>query len=274
LIAPIEFESAYPYQQQDVARDRHFNAGLPFYDPYTMFGHLAALTRTIKFGIGVSIVPLRDPYHLARSIVTIDHLAPGRFLLGIGTGWLREEFDIVGIPFRGRGARLDEMLDVMERLWRDEVAAYEGDVFSLPPARFEPKPVSSRPPYVFGGHSDVALRRAAARGDAWLGVDLTPSELQVVVARLRHLRRERGIGSDLEISILLGLADGDPEGTGILERLSSEVIEQYATAGADRLVIRPWRKGSQAVANLRLAADSLGLVPGAGSARRNSAPDG
>ncbi|ADP80911.1 TIGR03619 family F420-dependent LLM class oxidoreductase [Pseudofrankia inefficax] len=262
LVAPVDIASDYPYQQPWATRETHFHAGIPLFDPYAVFGHLAALTKTIRFGIGVSVVPLHDPFRLARSIVTLDHIAPARFMLGVGTGWIREEFAIVGREFQARGARLDEMLDVMERLWRDDVASYEGAVFRLPPARFEPKPVSV-PQLVFGGHSTVALRRAAARGTGWLGVDLAPEALGPVVERLRTLRREQGIPSDLEISVLVGLAEPNsgPDGTGVLDRLTGELVERYAEAGADRLVIRPWTRGSFAVRNLLRAAEVLALRP-------------
>jgi probable F420-dependent oxidoreductase len=262
LIAPVSYESSYPHGKAGVPKEEQFHPGIPFFDPYIVFGHLAALTETIKFGIGVSVLPLHDPYHLARSIMTLDQLAPERFLLGIGTGWLREEFDIVGKPFRGRGARLDETLDVMERLWRDDVASYDGAVFRLPASRFEPKPHAPKPPYVFGGHSDVALRRTAARGEGWIGVEVTPEELSDLVGRLRSFRRAEGSSSDVEVTVLLWQTESglDVEDVGALERLSPELIERYAEAGADRLVIRPWRKGRNAVANTRRAATTLGLV--------------
>ena len=260
LIAPVEYESSYPHQKPGVPPDQQFHPGIPFFDPYVVFGHLSAITSTIKFGIGVSVLPLHDPYHLARSILTLDQLAPERFLLGIGTGWLREEFEIVGPDFRGRGVRLEETLDIMERLWGDDVASYEGKIFHLPPSKFEPKPNAPKPPYIFGGHSPVALRRTAARGDGWIGVELTPTELHEIVAQLRSLRSERG-GAELEISVLLWQTetDLDVDDTGVLERLSSDLIRDYAEAGADRLIIRPWKKGRHAVENIKRAGAMLPL---------------
>ena len=150
----------------------------------------------------------------------------------------------------------------MERLWRDDVASYDGAIFRLPPSQFEPKPHAPNPPYVFGGHSDVALRRTAARGEGWIGVEVTPEELSDLVGRLRVFRRAEGTSSDVEITVLLWQTESglDVEDVGALERLSPELIERYAEAGADRLVIRPWRKGRNAVDNIRRAATTLGLV--------------
>lgn len=261
VVAPVEFRSLYPHPDTAPEGVPPFHAGIPFYDPYAAFGYLAAFTETISFVNGVSILPLHDPFHLARSITTIDHIAPGRFSLGIGTGWLREEYEILGRDFDRRGVRLDETLDVMERLWSDDIATFEGECFQLPPSRFEPKLRSGKPKYVFGGHSGRALRRTARRGDGWFGVELSPPSVAATVDRLRQLRAEHGVAGELEISVLLGLPESrlDSDGSALVKRLPPAVVDDYAAAGVDRVVVRPWRKGRDALRNLQHVAQALGV---------------
>jgi probable F420-dependent oxidoreductase len=202
----------------------------------------------VKHVLSVSIVPLHDPYHLARSVMTIDHFSNGRFVFGIGTGWLREEFDIVGAPWDRRGARTEEMLELMKRLWTEPTIEHHGEFYDLPPSGMEPKPiVQPHPPYVFGGSSTVALRRAARLGDGWFGVGLDVDEAATVVARLRELRADAGRPDPLEISINWPWP------------LTDELVDALSAAGVDRLVVRPWERGRDAVDRLVALAHQLSI---------------
>ena len=249
IISPLDMSSRYPYADHDEQAPA-YHSHLPFYDPYAALSYLAARTTTLRLGLSLSIVPLHDPYHLARSVATLDLFSEGRFLFGVGAGWLKEEFEIVGRPWDRRGARLEESLAVMERLWNDTEPAFDGQFFSLPPSAMEPKPLTRpHPPYFFGGISPVALDRAARLGDGWIGVGLELDAIAPVVADLRRRREEVGRGSDpIEVSMILGTM-----------RPTRDDIARLADAGVDQVVLRPWIKGREAVPNLRALAADLGI---------------
>ncbi|MBM3347023.1 MAG: LLM class flavin-dependent oxidoreductase, partial [Betaproteobacteria bacterium] len=114
LVAPLKFEANYPYRSTGRPS---FLPDTPFADPWVMLGHLAAMTRRIKLGVGVFVLPLRNPFVAAKAAGTAQALSNGRILMGVGIGWMREEFDTVGEKFERRGARTDEMLAVMKKLW-------------------------------------------------------------------------------------------------------------------------------------------------------------
>jgi probable F420-dependent oxidoreductase len=241
-------ESAYPYAPSDQGAPA-YHAGLPFYDPYAALAFIAARTVRIKLCVSLSIVPLHDPYHLARSVMTLDLLSDGRFLFGIGAGWLEEEFDILGVSFGDRGPRLDEALDLLEVLWTKREPEFHGRFFELPRSMMEPKPRSQpHPPYVFGGTTKRALRRTAERGDGWYGVGVDVAATSIHVEHIRSLRRE-GMPP---VEITVGVAP-DVE-------LDEQLVAGYAEAGVDRLVIRPWRKGRDAVPALQGVATRFGLL--------------
>ena len=253
IISPLSMASSYPYAEASPGTPA-YHSRLPFYDPYAALSFLAARTERIRLGLSLSIVPLHDPYHLARSVATIDLFSQGRFLFGVGTGWLKEEFDIVGQPWQRRGARLEESLALMVRLWNDPEPSFDGEFFTLPPSGMEPKPQTRpHPPFFFGGITPVALQRAARLGDGWIGVGLQTHEVAPVVDRLREARHDCDRGHQpLEISLITATTP-----------TAADVAELEA-AGVHQVVVRPWTKGRDAVHNLRELADALKV---AGSAR-------
>ena len=249
VVTPVQSESEFPYAgENDNDSHDNFHAGLPFYDPYAVLSHLAALTRTIRLAVSISIVPLHDPFHLARSATTLDLFSGGRFIFGMGGGWLKEEFDILGRDWTTRGKRFDETLDVLVRLFNDEVTEYRGETLQVPPVGMVPKPATRpHPPFVFGGHAKAALRRAAQRGNGWLASELSPAECAQAVATLKELRADAGreqLPFEVSCHVL-----GEPD---------RALVEAYAAAGVDRLVVRPWIKGRDAVAKLGELAQRLG----------------
>jgi probable F420-dependent oxidoreductase len=249
IISPVSMGSSYPYAASTPEAPA-YHSHLPFYDPYAALSFLAARTERIRLGLSLSIVPLHDPYHLARSVATIDLFSEGRFLFGVGTGWLKEEFDILERPWDRRGARLEEALDLMVHLWNDAEPSYEGEFFSLPPSAMEPKPLTlPHPPFVFGGITPVALRRAARLGDGWIGVGLSTDEVGPIVEELHSLREGYGRGNDpFEVALIVGKVP-TVDDTAALE-----------TAGVDQVVVRPWVKGRDAIANLRAFSEDVGLA--------------
>ncbi len=248
VVTPMQSDSTFPYAGGDDDSHDAFHGTLPFYDPYAVLNYLAALTRTIRLAVSISIVPLHDPFHLARSATTLDLFSKGRFIFGMGGGWLKEEFEILGRDWETRGTRFNETLEVMTSLFTREVTEYSGKTLTVPPVGMVPKPQSQpHPPFVFGGHAKAALRRAARWGNGWLASELSPEEMLASVKTLEALRTEAGRGDEpFEISCHVM---GEPD---------AEMVQQYADAGVDRLVVRPWLKGREAVDNITRLAERLG----------------
>lgn len=217
--------SAYPYSPDGQLPGRADNGML---EPFAALSFLAAATETIRLGTGICLVPQRNPVYTAKSVATVDWLSGGRIDFGVGVGWLKEEFDALGVPFERRGARAREYLEVMRRLWCDEVSAYSGEFYELPACRHDPKPIQSpHPPIYFGGESDAALRRVADLGAGWHGFALTPVDARARIARLAELLRERGRGlGDIDVTVC---AYNHP--------VDRAALEAYAEAGVDQLTL-------------------------------------
>jgi len=170
-----------------------FEADAPMPDIFMVFAFLAAVTSRISFGSAVYILPVRHPIVSARGIGTLDVLSGGRTYFGVGAGWLPDEFEIAGEDFGTRGRRMDECVRIIRELWEKEEPAYEGEFYSFPAARFEPKPVQKPgPPILVGGDSEPALNRAAKLGDGWCGRTNTPAKLRERAEGLTALRRRYG----------------------------------------------------------------------------------
>jgi probable F420-dependent oxidoreductase len=140
----------------------------PFYDPFLTLAHLAAATSKIELGTSVTVLPYRHPLLTARMSANLDQLSHGRFILGVGVGWSRPEFEALGLDFTSRGAMTDEYLSVIRQAWTTDVFAFEGQFVTFATVHTGPKPVREpHPPVWVGGNSSAALRRAVAFGTAW-----------------------------------------------------------------------------------------------------------
>lgn len=186
IITPWEINTPYPY-----SADQRFIVppDIPFLEPLTCLAFLAGGTQTVSLGMSVLVMPYRHPLHWAKIATTIDHLSKGRLILGVGVGWMVEEFDALGAPFKERGAVADEQLEVVDRLWRDDRPSFTGRYYRFQEVGFAPKPLQNpRIPLWIGGEGERAQRRAARYGDAWFPyfVRITPREL---AARFDHVRR-------------------------------------------------------------------------------------
>jgi len=187
LVAPLEFDASYPYRESGRPS---FVPETPFADPFVMLGHLAAATQRIRLGVGVFVLPLRNVFAVAKAAATVQRLSGGRLLLGVGAGWCREEFDAVGARFDLRGARGEEMLEVMAKLWSGEPAEHAGRWYTFPPLQMSP--AAPPPPVLFGGTTQPALTRAARLGDGWY---CPPASLEQALAyrgAIDRLRIELG----------------------------------------------------------------------------------
>ncbi len=220
-----DYASQYPY-----ADDGRIPVGgeRGLLEPFTTLGYLAACTERIRLGTGICLVPQRNPVYTAKEVANVDWLSNGRLDLGIGVGWLAEEFRAVDVPFERRGDRCRSYLEVMRRLWCDEVSEFKDEFYELPACRAYPKPVQTpHPPFHFGGESDAALRRVADLGQGWYGFNLDPEALAERVGKLEELLAHRGRSlSEIQISVAPYLKPAD-----------ADWLRRYQAAGADRVIL-------------------------------------
>lgn len=244
LIWPAEFNPRYPYAP--LGRPVSIRPDVPTMDCWVLLATIAAATATIRLGTDVYILPLRDPFVTARSAMTLDVLSGGRFTFGVGAGWLKEEFDVVGVDYSTRGRRTDECLRVLELLWTQDMPEFAGEFFQFPPVKFEPKPTQrAGPPILIGGQSPAALRRAAERADGWLGIGLKGPELEITIQRLRSLRREsRRAQEPLDITMLTNALPTAAE------------VDQFRQTGVTRLIVAPFERTKDAELGLERFAES------------------
>jgi probable F420-dependent oxidoreductase len=164
VLLPDSYESTYPYAASGrLPGDR--TAPMP--DPLIWMAFAAAVTTRLRLQTGVIILPLRDPCVLAKQVATLDFMAGGRIDLGIGVGWLREEFDALGVPFNKRGRMADEYIGAMRALWRDDGAGFAGEFVKFQGMNCNPKPPARAVPIIIGGHSEAAAKRAGRLGDGF-----------------------------------------------------------------------------------------------------------
>lgn len=212
---------------------------LPVFDALVYLAFLAARTERIRLGTQVYNVGLRHPFVTARSVATLDVVSGGRVDLGIGASWLRAEWEAVGLDFDTRGVRVDEAIEVCQRLWSEEVVEHHGEFFEFAPVMFEPKPVQRPWPRLhIGGDGPAAIRRAATVGDGWVPMNHSLEEIPPSIARLAELRAGAGRPGRTEVTLGADIsAAGD--------------VDRYAEAGVDRVFVRPWRRTSDALEGIR-----------------------
>ena len=215
-----EYASSYPY-----ADDGRIPAppGTGLLEPFGTLSFLAAHTSTVRLGTAMVLLPQRNPVYTAKEVATLDWLSGGRVDLGIGVGWLEEEFRAVNVPWPQRGRRTDEYLEVLATLWTDDTSQFEGEFYSLPPCQMHPKPVQAPLPIHVGGESDAALRRAARAAHGWHTFNRTPEDLAAPLARLEELLTAEGrTRADLTVTVC-----------PYFRPLDADVAGRYADAGAD-----------------------------------------
>lgn len=167
IVYPEGYESTYPY---DESGKMPANGQNPIPDPLIWLGFVAAHTTTLRLATGISLLPERSPITYAKEVATLDAISGGRVELGVGIGWLREEFEALGIPWERRGARTEEYLAVMRELWADDAVSFEGEFVSFEAISCNPKPANGSVPIHIGGHSRAAAERAGRVGNGfWPG---------------------------------------------------------------------------------------------------------
>ena len=228
--------------------------------PFTSLAYLAAVTSRIRLGTATIVMPQRNPVYTALEAANVDWLSSGRLALGIGVGWCREEFQVLAAPFENRGARSGSYVEVMKRIWCDDVSRHKDEFYDLPPCRAYPKPVQKpHPPVIIAGHVPATFKRIAAQGDGWWSIDHTPEQM---APELRQIEAELAIRnrklSDLSIVaspyphkadlkmvraykelgvtelVLMAYPDNPDDLEGVLEQLASQYMDR-AQPGTARL---------------------------------------
>jgi probable F420-dependent oxidoreductase len=243
-------DSPYPYSDDGRIA---IPSDADWLDPLLALAFATAASTTIRLATGILLLAQHNPLVVAKQAATLDVLSGGRFVLGVGVGWSREEFAALGIPFRGRSDRVAEYVEVMRTLWREDAASFDGETVHFDQVRSYPKPVrDGQVPVYLGGNSDRALARVAAYGDGWYGFNLTRTD---VADRLGVLAEQcRRAGRDpAAVEVVVSLRDGAPSDVG-----------ELADQGVCELVVVESPPGDPGAVPVWVAglADQWGVVPG------------
>ena len=223
VVIPRDYQSPYPYSKSGKIPG---GEDVPIPDPLLPLSYAAAVTNTIHLATGVVILPQRQPLYLAKEIATLDLLSKGRVILGVGSGWLKEEFDALDLDFNSRGSRTDEAIQAMRACWREDRSNFHGRHFSFGPVRSFPKPTRNDVPIHIGGHSVAAARRAGRLGDGFFPAISEVSKLQELFATMRDAARQAG---------------RDPEQIELscMGRAAVDSVKLFADIGISRVIVAP-----------------------------------
>lgn len=216
-----------------------YDKDTPFHEPFVLFGYLAAVTQRLEFVTTVLILPQRQAALVAKQAAEVDVLSGGRLRLGVGTGWNRIEYEALGVPFRDRGARQEEQVELMRALWSEDSLSFEGSFHRVTAASINPRP--RRPiPIWFGGQADALLRRAARIGDGWMPLG-SPRQEAEPLAKLRgYLEREGRNAASFGIQAQAQARGGDPDRW-------SKHAEAWRELGATHMAIATMNAGFRSV---------------------------
>ena len=230
---PEKLSTPYPYTPDG---SPPFTPGTPWPDPWVLIGAMAAVTTRLRFMTNVYVAPARNPFLVAKQVGTAAVLSGDRVALGVGAGWMREEFEQLGQPFGDRGRRLDEMIEVVRALWRGGMVEHHGEHYDFHRLQMSPVPAAPVPIYC-GGQSRRAIERAS-RLDGWIGNAYPPERAVELVGRVR---RERG---DRDFEVIVSL----------LARPDADVYRRMEDAGVTGLLCAPWMRPDATEASARRAA--------------------
>jgi probable F420-dependent oxidoreductase len=192
LVVPEKIESKYPYAGDGAPP---FDRDVHHPDVWASMTAMAMATSRLRLSVATFVLPLHDVFDVARGAATASIFSGGRVHFSVGAGWMKEEFDIVGIDFASRGRRMDEMIEVLRKLWRGTPVEHHGAFYDFPPLSVRPAPPEPVPILVAGA-TPAALRRAARLGDGWIGPGSTPDEAETILGELSRLRAEAGRGEE------------------------------------------------------------------------------
>ena len=222
-IIPVTSTSPFPFSDDGIIPKSYAEIA----DPFVVLARVSAVTKTLKLGTAICLVPEHNPLLLAKEIATLDYLSGGRFIFGIGAGWLKEETEIMGGNFPHRWGQTREAIQAMKQLWTKDEAEYHGRYFDFPPVRSFPKPVQKpHPPVLTGGNIDNAFKRAVEWCDGWIPTRATPE----LVREGRQKLNELAVQAGRDPASIQVVALGVPA--------DREELEALEEAGADAAVVR------------------------------------
>jgi len=220
-----QYASQYPYSPDGKIPGAR---GSGMLEPFTTLAFLAAATKKVRLGTAICLLAQRNPVYTAKEVSTLDWLSGGRVDLGVGFGWLKEEYETVGVPWPDRGKRTEECIEVLKTFWCDEDPSHKGEMYTIPPSLMDPKPVQKpHPPIHFGGESDVAINRAARLGQGWHTFGRLPGDVPDALARLDRALESAGRSRDgFQVTV-----------SPYLHPLTPDMVDQYSDAGIDQLSV-------------------------------------
>ncbi len=216
-------------------------------DTVATFGYLAACTKTLRFGTGITLLPQRNPVYTAKEFTTLDWLTQGRIDFGIGVGWCKEEVIACGYNFNDRGKRCDEILQMMKQLWTEPVAEFHGEFYDLAPCRMDPKPVQKpHIPIIVGGHSSAGFRRAAKYGNGWYGFQMNlEATAQATLQLDAALAKEGRNRDDFQLVITPPY------------QVTADMVKGYEDLGVDQLIVHLGSQKAQRISARLVELESL-----------------
>ena len=225
VIMPDAIDSKYPYTPDGKIPAE---PETPIPDPLIWLAFAAAAAPSLRLGTCILIVPQRNPLILAKELATLDQLSGGRVELGLGVGWMKEEFDALGVPWERRGARNDEYIDAMRALWAGPHAEYHGEFVDFEPVTCSPRPVNGNIPVIVGGDSEAAVRRAARLADGYFPGEGDAQRLGQLITRVKQAAEDAGRDpGQIEINAMFGAQMADPPAG----------VEQLRSVGVDRIMV-------------------------------------
>jgi probable F420-dependent oxidoreductase len=249
VVVPSGYKSVYPF---DASGRMPGDDDAPIPDPLIWLAYVAAATSAIKLATGVLILPQRNPVVLAKELSTLDVMSKGRLLLGVGVGWLEEEFNAVGVPFADRGKRMDDYVAALRSLWADGTASHHGDFTDFTDCLARPRPVAGTVPIHVGGNTAVAARRAGHLGDGFIPAG-TPHDLRKLFEIMQTSALENG--RDHQTIELTAIGEPKPDITHI------EQLQELTELGVSRYTVPStlfWRDTTDAL--LRFQDQVIGPV--------------
>jgi probable F420-dependent oxidoreductase len=229
-----------------------------FEEPLTLFSYLAGVTQTLDFITGIIILPQRQTALFAKQAATLDVLSQGRLRLGVALGWNKVEYQCLNKDFHNRGERFEEQIQVLRKLWTEELVTFEGKWHTIPDAGLNPLPIQRPIPLWFGGHADAVLKRVAKMADGWLPLYRTVKDATQALSKLKGYLSEEGRDiSDLGIEPFLRYGDGDPEEW-------RTIADEWENAGATHMSVGSMGQGfetpAEHIAAFKRYAEALDLT--------------
>ncbi len=244
VMVPVEYESKYPYSKDGKMGGDSTN---PFLDPLIALTAVAAHTKTLRLGTGVNILSQANPLLLAKQAASLDVLSGGRFMLGAGIGWLREEFDAMGVPFERRGARYDDYIEAMRKVWSGDVVEHQSDFLNWSGFHSYPTPVQDGGvPIIVGGSKGKAFERIARLGDGWFAPTNDAESLAPMLDPLKAACEDVGRDyNSVEITSMWNNQGG------------MEAIEAFTDIGVSRVIVPLFALGKDPLAGITQLAEDI-----------------